>query len=147
MDGRTTRKPATARDFHRLADLARERGLQLFRDGERWYCTSASRPGESYSLTGYSCTCQGFVSHQRCTHYALLLERLGWLPEISDETSTPVALATIVASPADCTDCSGCGLQSYPGYALPCDTCGGSGVKVDRRLQDVPLVQPVAAAA
>ena len=37
--------PATAADFHRLADLAHERGLRLFRDGPRWYRSSTSDVG------------------------------------------------------------------------------------------------------
>ena len=73
-------RPATAEDFHRLADLAHERGLRLFRDGPRWYCSSASNAGGCHYVTGLSCDCPGFIAHQRCTHHALLLERLGWLP-------------------------------------------------------------------
>ena len=41
MQERRTR-PATAEDFHRLADLAHERGLRLFRDGPRWFCSSSA---------------------------------------------------------------------------------------------------------
>jgi hypothetical protein len=37
--------PATAADFHRLADLAHERGPRLFRDGPRWYRSSTSDVG------------------------------------------------------------------------------------------------------
>jgi hypothetical protein len=31
-------------------------------------------------VTGLSCTCKGFFAWQRCTHHALLLKTLGWLP-------------------------------------------------------------------
>jgi len=134
-------RPATAEDFHRLANLAHERGLRLFRDGPRWYCSSASDPGGSHFLTGLSCTCPGFVSHQRCTHYALLLERLGWLPEASPD------MPYVEASPADCADCSGGGIRTYRTFEEPCSTCNGSGVRQDRRLHDAPAIRPAAAAA
>src|SRR5215216_1945772 len=82
-------RPATAADFHRLADLAHERGLRLFRDGSRWYCSSASDAGGCHYVTGFSCDCPGFISHQRCTHHALLLERLGWIPEVEPTSEIP----------------------------------------------------------
>lgn len=130
-------RPATAADFHRLADLAHERGLRLFRDGSRWYCSSASASGGCHYVTGLSCDCQGFMAHQRCTYHALLLERLGWLPEIDPELpELPGSL-----TPADCPDCSGCGLNDYGRYSLPCETCGGSGIKIDRRLAGQPAVE------
>src|SRR5215212_2486852 len=125
-------RPATAADFHRLADLAHERGLQLFRDGQRWYCSSASDRGGCHYVTGFSCDCPGFIAHQRCTHHALLLERLGWLPEVEEP------------APAGCPDCSGCGVVVYRTFEERCDTCGGSGLKVDRRLQGQPAIRPVA---
>jgi len=115
-------RPATAADFYRLADLAHQRGLQLFRDGPRWFCSSASAPGESHYVTGYSCDCAGFFAHQRCTHYALLLERLGWLPEIEPD------MPYVEASPADCPDCSGCGIRAYRTFEEPCAGCEGRGV-------------------
>jgi hypothetical protein len=143
-------RPATAKDFHRLCALAHERGLRLFRDGPRWYCTSASRPGESYFLTGYSCTCPGFLAHQRCSHHALLLERLGWLPELEEI----VAGATITGeerfakpSQSDCAACSGCGVVVYRSFEERCTTCGGSGIKPDHRLAGAPVIQPVATIA
>jgi len=137
-------RPATAEDFHRLADLAHQRALQLFRDGPRWYCTSASDPGACYFVTGFSCTCPGFVSHQRCTHYALLLERLGWLPELPElEPDMPY----VEASPADCPMCCGGGIVVYRSFEEPCSTCNGTGRRQDRRLHDAPVILPVAAAA
>ncbi len=121
--------------------MAHERGLQLFRDGPRWYCSSASDPGHSYFVTGLSCTCQGFMAHQRCSHYALLLERLGWLPEVEPD------MPFVAQTPADCAECCGCGLTYYRSGAQPCETCGGSGVRQDRRLRDAPAIRPAAAAA
>jgi hypothetical protein len=140
MQERRTR-PATAADFHRLADLARERGLRLFRDDPRRYCSSASNAGGCHYVTELSCDCPGFIAHQRCTHHALLLERLGWLPEVEPE------MPYVETSPADCIECCGCGVQDFGRYALPCETCGGSGVRLDDRLQDVPTVEVVATAA
>jgi hypothetical protein len=153
-------RPATAAEFHRLADLAHQRGLRLFRDGPRWYCTSASRPGESYFLTGFSCTCPGFIAHQRCSHHALLLERLGWLPEIEDDdpmlhywASYPVddvvdELPELPESltPADCPDCTGCGVVVYRSFEERCPQCGGSGVRPNHHLHDAPPAPMVAAA-
>jgi len=156
MQERRTRA-ATPADFHRLADLAHERGLRLFRDGPRWFCSSASDAGASHYVTGFSCDCPGFISHQRCTHHALLLERLGWLPELEATWEIPKLVATSEIGklestgespqlePVDCPECCGCGLQDFGRYALPCETCGGSGVKPDRRLRDfpeTPEVQP-----
>jgi hypothetical protein len=141
MQERRSTRPATAADFHRLADLGKERGLRLFRDGTRWYCSSASQPGACQYVTGFSCDCPGFIAHQRCTHHALLLDYLGWLPELEDEA--PAAQR--------CSACSGAGKVeewgvSGPIGCKPCDSCGGSGVRQDRRLQDAPPVQPAAAA-
>ncbi len=138
QESRRTR-PATAADFHRLAELAHQRGLRLFRDGSRWYCSSASDAGGCHYVTGLSCDCPGFIAHQRCTHHALLLERLGWLPEIEDST---VAFAS-----ADCPSCTGCGVVVYRSFEERCPDCGGSGVRQDHRLQDAPVVEIVAAAA
>jgi hypothetical protein len=140
MQERRTR-PATAADFHRLADLAHERGLRLFREGQRWYCSSASRPGEAHYVTGLSCDCPGFIAHQRCTHHALLLERLGWLPEVEPD------MPYVEASPADCPACCGCGVVTYRTFEERCTTCGGSGIKPNHHLHDAPALPMVAAAA
>src|SRR5215211_2128852 len=136
-------RPATAEDFHRLADLAHERGLRLFRDGPRWYCSSASTAGGCHYVTGLSCDCPGFIAHQRCTHHALLLERLGWLPELEDELSPRGENHTAV----DCPDCAGCGLQTFRSFEERCPTCGGSGIRPNHHLHDAPAVPMVATAA
>jgi hypothetical protein len=141
MQERRTR-PATAADFHRLADLAQERGLRVFEGGSnQWFCTSHSDPFALHTVTGFSCDCRGFLHHQRCSHHAALLAHLGWLPEAEPE------MPSVEVSSTDCGDCSGCGLQDFGRYTLPCETCGGSGVRQDRRLQDVPMLQPIATAA
>jgi hypothetical protein len=150
MDQGTRTRPATAADFHRLADLAHERGLQLFRDGQRWYCSSATDHGGCHLVTGFSCDCPGFIAHQRCTHHALLLERLGWLPEI--EEVAPVLTGSVKtpdAAPQACFWCCGSGRVPNDHYERydRCEPCGGTGVRVDRRLTGQPAVRPVATAA
>jgi hypothetical protein len=152
MDQGIRTRPATAADFHRLADLAHERGLQLFRDGQRWYCSSASDRGGCHYVTGFSCDCQGFIAHQRCTHHALLLERLGWLPEIEGEKPVPVLtepVKTRASTPQSCFWCLGSGRTPNDHHERfdHCEPCGGTGVRQDRRLAGQPAVQPVATAA
>ena len=59
----------------RLAEKARQEGVKLYvdrRDG-RHYAASTSRPGLRYYVTLLSCTCPGFIAHQRCKHHAALL--------------------------------------------------------------------------
>ena len=64
----------------RLLAKARAEGVKLLRDQDgRHYATSTSTPGRRYLVTGYSCTCRGFVAHQRCKHLAALLAAKGWL--------------------------------------------------------------------
>src|SRR3954468_22605258 len=117
METITRTRPATAADFHRLADLAQERGLRVFEASpNHWFCTSASDPFKLHVVTGFSCDCQGFMHHQRCSHHAALLAHLGWLPELE------------VAVPAPCRTCHGRG-QIYSEYWLElrgCYACDGS---------------------
>jgi hypothetical protein len=129
-------RPATAEDFHRLADLAQARGLRVFEAGpNQWFYTSHTDPFALHTVTGFSCDCRGFLHQQRCTHHAALLVHLGWLPEI--EAATP--------TPADCPACSGCGVVVYRTFEERCPACGGSGIKPDHRLAGAPAVQPIAA--
>jgi hypothetical protein len=144
MEERRTR-PATAPDFHRLADLAQERGLRLFRDGPRWYCSSASDAGGCHYVTGLSCGCPGFLHHQRCTHHAALLAHLGWLPEAEAEAPA----STLSAVPPACFWCQGSGRipnDQHERYDR-CETCGGSGVRPSHHLHDAPPAPMVSAAA
>ena len=73
------RRPITPAGLHRLAGVARDRGIRLYQEATTgaWFATSATTPGAVYDVTGYSCTCPGFCHHQRCSHHAALLERLG----------------------------------------------------------------------
>ena len=114
-------RPTTPADLHRLAALAHVRGLQLTQEQPTvWFCSSASDPGRRYDLTAYSCTCRGFMEHQRCSHYALLLDHLGWLPEVETEDAP-------ASDP--CLWCQGSGRipnDDAQRYDI-CNACGGSG--------------------
>ena len=146
MQERRTR-PALVSDFHIfLAEAAQDRGLRLFRDGSRWYCTSASRPGEAHYVTGLGCTCPSFVSHQRCTHHGLLLERLGWLPEFESTGEFPQLVATSGANAQE-VDCFSCTSITYRSFEKRRPHRGGSGIRPDHRLRDVPAGEVVATAA
>jgi hypothetical protein len=118
-------RPTTPADLHRLAAVAQARGLRLTQESETvWFCSSASQHGDPHYVTGLSCDCRGFMEHQRCTHYALLLAHLGWLPEVED-------VSTMVESPAPeaCLWCAGSGripnddLHQYDA----CAACKGTG--------------------
>ncbi len=93
---RRAARPTTPADLCRLADQGRANGVILVREcisGAR-YATSATQPGTIYYLTAYSCTCPGFAHHQRCQHHSLLLAELGWLPDVADDETDPVPVAT-----------------------------------------------------
>jgi hypothetical protein len=118
-------RPTTAEDLHRLAALAHARGLRLTQERETvWFCSSASTPGDAHYVTGLSCDCRGFQEHQRCSHYALLHEHLGWLPDVEREAAPAPEPA-----PDSCLWCSGSGriandeLRQYDA----CAACGGTG--------------------
>jgi len=128
MEAPVTRqpRPTTPADLHRLAALAQQRGLQLTQEQETvWFCSSASSP-EPHYVTGLSCDCRGFMEHQRCSHYALLLDHLGWLPEVETEDAP-------ASDP--CLWCSGSGripnddLHEYDA----CAACDGTGQRSGQR--------------
>jgi hypothetical protein len=63
----------------RLAQKARDLGVRLVRNNDgRHYASSISRPGHWHYVTGVSCDCQGFATHQRCMHHSALMSALGW---------------------------------------------------------------------
>ena len=144
-------RPATVADFHRLAGLAEARGVDVVQDHRgRWMAISASTPGLVYALSGFSCSCAGFQSHQRCSHPALLLRRLGWLPELGPELgpelpSVAPVPAAIVATER-CISCTVGKIEEWgvsgPIGCRPCDICGGSG-----RVPVLPEAQPARVAA
>ena len=121
----TRRRPTTPEDLHRLAGLARERGVRLFQEATSgaWYATSATDATACYALTGYSCACAGFTAWQRCSHHAALLAELGWLPDIADMTPA------LVAGAPPCARCRGrgwryaeAGPDCWP-FEIPCAEC------------------------
>jgi hypothetical protein len=75
--------------IQRLARKARTEGVQLYRDSRdgRYYASSVSHPGKMHYVTGVSCDCTGFASHQRCKHHSALLLALGWVSD--DATFEP----------------------------------------------------------
>ena len=114
----------------RLADTAMERGVRIYRtpDGRHW-ATSISRPGDLYFVTGVSCTCQGFMHWQRCTHHSALLASLGWLPASPDPTTPAPRVAEV-----PCHNCAGYGwfyAEDVTGRIdrVTCWTCDGRGVE------------------
>ena len=81
----------------RLLAKARAEGVKLTRDQDgRHYATSTSTPGRRYLVTGYSCTCRGFIAHQRCKHLAALLAAKGWL-DGTPEPTPPAPMAITLA--------------------------------------------------
>jgi DnaJ-class molecular chaperone len=133
----TTRapRPTTSADLHRLAALAQTRGLRLTQESATvWFCSSSRQHSDPHYVTGLSCDCRGFQEHQRCTHQALLLAHLGWLPEVDD----PPAPATV-----SCPNCSGGGVVyvhdcERAGWPYPdCPDCHGTG--------EIPVAAPLAA--
>jgi hypothetical protein len=94
----------TADDLHRLADEAIRKGIRLYRvpSANEWYATSSSDPGLLHRVTALSCDCKGFMHWQRCTHIALLLAEIGYLPELPDpepEPASPAAAAPVEDRP------------------------------------------------
>ncbi len=121
MDTVTTTRPSrptTVEDLHRLAALGRDRGLRVFEAAPgRWFCSSATDRFRLYPVTGLSCTCQGFLAHQRCSHHALLLDHLGWLPDPAPEP--PAVVETL--------HCATCGhrVSGQASYCSEeCAVCG-----------------------
>lgn len=114
----------------RLADKARTDGIRLFRDrAGRYYASSASEPGRLHYVTGYSCDCRGFMTHQRCRHHAALLAALGWL-NVEPDPQKPAAAIT------PCNECSGHGeiqdleVRQHGRFVMQwatCTACNGSG--------------------
>ena len=112
-------------------------GLEVFvvaDTGERMV-TSASQLDTLHRSDGDICTCKaGLSGDPVCCHRAAVRFVQG---RLSDET----------AAPADCSSCTGCGVVVYRTFEERCLDCGGSGVRVDRRLAGEPGVVIVATAA
>jgi hypothetical protein len=115
--------------LHRLAENARNRGVRILREATsgEYYATSGSDPELCYRVTGYSCSCPGFLRWSRCGHHSLLLLTLGWLPEDDPDPTPPIAAARTASIP--CTVCNGKGTEHPFGdhLAVVCLTCSGTG--------------------
>jgi hypothetical protein len=98
------------------------------------FVESGSRPGTLYAVSAEGCSCQAGAHDQICKHRAAYLAQLGEL-----------ALPAL----ASCMWCYGTGRvqNEYHERFDRCETCGGSGVRPDRRLHDAPAVEIVATAA
>jgi hypothetical protein len=120
-----TQRQATPERWQRAlqrALFARVEAKQLAGSGE-WIVGSASRPGIAYRTDGVSCDCEAAMlgGDPVCLHRAAYWYAVGVL----DPEPEPPA----PAAPVSCWQCNGCGQQWYRGgYALPCATCGGTGV-------------------
>ncbi len=116
----------------RLATKARADGIRLFRDKSgRYFASSASKPGTLHFITGYSCDCLGFVTHQRCKYHSALMVALGWVDDNDDpEPEPPTPIST-------CGECQGqgqvsgtvsTGPTSWRYGSVCCPDCDGSGI-------------------
>lgn len=132
-----TNERTLATDLWRLAEEAERRGIRILVEaisGEH-YATSFSEANTIYRLTGFSCTCRGFMRWQRCTHHSLLLAQLGWLPDVEDDPDDdpdPDSPGAAVR-PAEvvCMTCRGLGREEVTTASgatvwVPCSTCGGT---------------------
>jgi hypothetical protein len=119
----------------RLAQEAEQRGIRIMVEpisGDH-FATSSREVHTLYRLTHYSCTCKGFFRWQRCTHHALFLAQLGWLPEVGDhpdpEPDPAAPGAALQPDTVVCLDCRG--VEAFTAASggvveLPCGSCAGA---------------------
>jgi hypothetical protein len=107
-------------DFWRLAELARRRGIRLLLEpsSQMLFATSGTDPAVIHHVGPDGCTCPGYVQWRRCTHHALLIAQLGWLPDVDEEPTLSAS------SPIPCALCDGAGRFDPE---TPCPVCGGAG--------------------
>jgi len=110
----------------RLADQARASGVKLFQDRAdgRFYASSRSQLGTFHRLTGFSCSCQGFIRHGRCSHLAALHSALGWL-DSPEPTPAPTSCSTCNGTGSECGTVSNG--RSWRYESIVCATCHGAG--------------------
>lgn len=120
----------TPHDLWRLAEEAERRGIRIFVEPivNEHFATSASDSTKLYRVTALSCTCAGFMVHQRCTHQSALLAYLGWLPD--PEPPASPCLSEPIALPCPC--CNGSGRDWAEGrdglqVSITCPICEGRG--------------------
>jgi hypothetical protein len=98
------------------------------------FVESATRPGILYHVTAQTCSCPAGQRGNPCKHRACYLAQIG------EQPLEPVL--------ADCAACCDCGVQDYGRYALPCETCSGTGrVPVLPAPAIVPVAEPARVAA
>ncbi len=121
----------------RLADQARTTGVKLYMDRKdgRFYASSRSQPGTFHRLSGFSCSCQGFIRHGRCAHLAALHAALGWLEAPDPTPPTGSSLVTVTSDTVSCPTCNGTGSEcgtistgrSWRYENVVCTSCHGRG--------------------
>jgi hypothetical protein len=120
----TKLRPVETREeaLRRLAQIARKRGIRVVTypvTGEQ-FALSLSNPETVHRVTPLGCDCLGFTYHNRCTHYAALLEATGELPP--DGPGSPAAPAQIAAPVVLCEACDEV-MAHVNGVAFEC-ACG-----------------------
>ena len=109
--------------LNRLARLAQKRGIRVLTyplTGER-FALSLSHPETVHRVNRLGCDCLGFTYHNRCTHYAALLESLGELPP--ERPGSPAAPAQAAVPVVLCDACDEV-MAHVNGVAFEC-ACGG----------------------
>jgi len=128
---------ATAERWQAALQRAITLGLEVFvvADTRERMVTSASQLDTLHRTNGDFCTCAaGVAGDPICCHRAAVRFVQGRLRDAS-------------AAPANCESCSGGGVIWYRGFQERCGSCGGSGIRVERRLHDAPGIEIVARAA
>ena len=130
----TTQPESREAALIRLADQARTTGVKLYQDRAegRFYASSRSQPGTFHRLSGFSCSCQGFIRHGRCAHLAALHSALGWL---DPEPTPPAVLPESGKTSPSCPTCNGTGSEcgtvpsgrSWRYENTVCTSCHGTG--------------------
>ena len=109
--------------LNRLARLAQKRAIRVLTyplTGER-FALSLSHPETVHRVNRLGCDCLGFTYHNRCTHYAALLESLGELPP--ERPGSPAAPAQAAVPVVLCDACDEV-MAHVNGVAFEC-ACGG----------------------
>jgi len=142
-----------AQALHRLAARAHEKGIRLIVNQvtNHHFCTSASNRDKLHAVTLLSCDCRGFITHGRCMHFALVLERYGCLPAIVPDPSPdgggaalPVPAAPIHVNCGVIED--GAYLRRGSALGILDDRQKAALVKLDREagiVVDVPIAEDV----
>ena len=109
--------------LNRLARLAQKRGIRVltYPLTLEQFALSLSHPETVHRVNRLGCDCLGFTYHNRCTHYAALLESLSELPP--ERPGSPAAPAQAAVSVVLCDACDEV-MAHVNGVAFEC-ACGG----------------------